>query len=144
MSESGQYADLIKSDYMLRNDFNCAETMFRAADEVYRLELPEHALRAAAGFGGGLGVERACGALTGALMALGALRAAGVSHQDPEFGAIRDSFVARFRERFGSIDCDAIKKTYRTEERGCSAVVEIAAEIVDELLANRNGGSNDD
>jgi C_GCAxxG_C_C family probable redox protein len=139
MSTPNNYADLIKSDYMLRNDFNCAETMLRGADEAFALQLPESALRTAAGFGGGMGRERACGALTGSLMALGALRSAGKSHQDPEFGALRDELVRRFEERFGSLDCSEIKQTHRTEARGCSAVVEMAAEILEEVLEAKSG-----
>ncbi len=134
MSDANRYAELIKSNYMKKNDFNCAETMFRAADEVFSLDLPESALRAASGFGGGMGKEHACGALTGALMALGVLRSSGVAHQDPEFGALRDAFVERFEERFGSLDCAPIKREHRTLLRGCSAVVEIASELLQEIL----------
>lgn len=136
MSPETSYTRLVASDYMLRNDLNCAETMLRGANEAFDLGLPETALRVAAGFGGGMGREGTCGALTGALMALGALRSAGKSHQDPGFGALRDELVRRFEERFGSLECSEIKRAHRTEARGCSAVVEATAEIMDEVLAH--------
>ena len=36
-------------------DYNCAETILRAANDEYQLGLDEAALRLAAGFGGGMG-----------------------------------------------------------------------------------------
>ena len=59
------YSELVAADYMAKNDYNCAETMLQAANEVYGLGLDERALHAASPFGGGMGRERACGALTG-------------------------------------------------------------------------------
>lgn len=129
-------AELVRNDYMIRNDFNCAEAMLRAANEAYDLGLGEQALRVASPFGGGMGYEGSCGALTGGLMALGVLRGTAVAHQDPELGRLRDEFVQRFRERFGSVSCNEIKPVHRTPERGCSSAVEIAAEILEELLSD--------
>jgi C_GCAxxG_C_C family probable redox protein len=129
-----RYADLVRDDYMLRNDYNCSETMLVAANEAYGLGLDERALHVASPFGGGMGRERACGALTGALMALGAMRSRDWSHRDDRLGELRDEFVRRFEERFGSLDCAEIKKTHRSETRGCQAVVEIAAGLLQEIL----------
>ena len=133
------YSDLVRDDYMARNDYNCSETMLVAANEAYQLRLDERALHVASPFGGGMGVERACGALTGSLMALGFMRSSDWAHRDARLGELRDEFVRRFTERFGSLDCSQIKKTHRTETRGCQAVVEIAAELLEQLLAESGG-----
>jgi len=129
-----KYSDLVADDYMLKHDYNCAETMLRAANEAYDLGLSEEAMRAAACFGGGMGRERACGAMTGALMALGILRCTGKSHQDPRIGELRDEFVRRFEARFGSIDCARLKTTHKDPVRGCAPITEGAAEILEEVL----------
>ena len=129
------YAELVAADYMLRNDYNCAETMLVAANEAYELGLDERALHAASPFGGGMGRERACGALTGALMAIGCMRARDWSHRDAHVGELRDEFMRRFEERFGSLDCCEIKKTHRSETRGCQEVVAIAAGILEDVLS---------
>lgn len=128
------YSDLVADDYMGRHDLNCAETMLYAANDFYRLGLSDTALKAAAPFGGGMGQEKACGALTGGLMALGALFATDRSHRDPRIGEIRDEFVRRFHAEFSALDCRDIKLTHRSETRGCKPVVERAARVLESLV----------
>ncbi|MFW5717992.1 MAG: C-GCAxxG-C-C family (seleno)protein [Spirochaetota bacterium] len=128
------YSKLVADDYMQKNDYNCAETMLHAANEAYDIGLPEEAMRAASAFGGGMGREDACGAMTGALMALGILRGTGRSHQDPRLGELRDEFVRRFEERFGSIECRCLKAAHKDPVRGCAPITEGAAEILEEVL----------
>jgi C_GCAxxG_C_C family probable redox protein len=129
------YAKLMHEDFMQRNDYNCAEAMLSAANEAYELNLDERSLRMASPFGGGMGCEHACGALTGGLMALGCMRGRTVAHQDTRLAALRDAYVERFRERFGSIDCSTIKPAHRSETRGCAPVVEAAAVLLEEILS---------
>jgi C_GCAxxG_C_C family probable redox protein len=129
------YAKLMRENFMARNDYNCAEAMLNAANEAYELGLDGRTLRMASPFGGGMGCEHACGALTGGLMALGCLRAPTVAHQDPQLAELRDAYVRNFRTHFGSIDCGAIKATHRSETLGCAPVVEAAADLLEEILA---------
>ena len=134
------YSKLVESGYMSRNNFNCAETMLNAANEHYGLGLDGKALRVACGFGGGLGRERACGALTGGLMALGCLFSTDRSHRDPDMNRIRDEFVAAFERHFGSTECVDIKKTHRDPELGCHPVVSQTAAILERVIeANGKG-----
>ncbi len=128
------YSELVRNDYMQKHDLNCAETMLRAANEAYDIGLSEEALRAAEAFGGGMGREGACGAMTGALMALGIMRGSGKSHQDPRLGELRDEFVQRFEQRFGSTECAAVKARHRDPVKNCQVVVEGAAEILEDVL----------
>jgi C_GCAxxG_C_C family probable redox protein len=130
------YTDIVASGYMAKNDFNCAETMLGAANEAFELGLDERALKVACPFGGGMGVERACGALTGALMALGVRFAVDRIHRDPRMTAIRDEFVTAFTERFGSTECAFIRERFEDPENGCLAIVTGAAEILDRIAAN--------
>lgn len=134
------YSDLVASDYMGKHDLNCAETMLYSANEHFDLDLSENALKSAAPFGGGMGREKACGAATGALMALGCLFATDRSHRDPRIGEIRDEFLRRFEDAFGSLDCRDIKLTHRNEERGCKPVVELAATVLESVVADYRGG----
>ena len=109
--------------------------MLRAANEALDLGLDETALKVACPFGGGMGVERACGALTGGLMVLGCRFATDKAHNDARMTRIRDEFVTAFRTHFGSTECDAIKETHRDPEIGCEPVVAAAAEMVDRIVA---------
>ncbi|MFW6235082.1 MAG: C-GCAxxG-C-C family (seleno)protein [Spirochaetota bacterium] len=131
-----KYSRLVADDYMIRNDYNCAEAMLHAANEAYSIGLSEKAMGAASAFGGGMGCGGACGALTGSLMALGVMRSGGKQHQDPHFGALRDEVVQKFTERFGSTECSCVKANHRDAVRGCSPVTEGAAEILEEVLGD--------
>lgn len=43
--------------YYLEKDYNCAETILRAANEEYHLGLNEDSFRLVSGFGGGMGLS---------------------------------------------------------------------------------------
>jgi C_GCAxxG_C_C family probable redox protein len=109
------------------------------------------ALRVAAGFGGGLARSgEVCGAVAGAVMALG-LRHCGDPAEEPlskeaSYPAVRE-FLARFRAIHGSITCrellgvdiSAPGKLEQAREQGlfksrCPLFVRSAAEIVESLL----------
>ena len=60
----------IEEYYSKERDLNCAETILYAANDAYRLGLDKNALKMAAGFGGGMGIDSVCGALTGGIMVL--------------------------------------------------------------------------
>ena len=76
--------------------------------EKYGMSL-EHAVRAACAFGGGVaGTAQTCGAVNGALMALGLAHATAEPGSGPArqntYSATR-TLLGRFRERHGSINC---------------------------------------
>lgn len=55
-----------------REGLNCAECVFLSFLDTHETELPRDILRLASGFGGGIGhTKNICGAITGALLALG-------------------------------------------------------------------------
>ncbi len=113
------------------------------------------AKRISAPFGGGMGrLREVCGAMSGALMAMGLLCAP----EDPadraakaEHYAMVQEFARRFRERNGSLYCrdllqsadtrptpsERTEQFYRT--RPCERIIRSAAEILDEMLEERKG-----
>ena len=79
-------------------DLNCAEKMLYGANWAYDLKLTPEALKLAAGFGGGMGVESICGAITGGIMVLSHLYVKQRSHESnrikgykPNTGSIAQS-----------------------------------------------------
>lgn len=91
----------------MNNQFNCAQSVFAVfADD---LGLPrDTALKIAACFGGGMRCGETCGAVTGALMALG-LKYGSCKENDPEgkrAAYMRSlEFIRRFKEARGTITC---------------------------------------
>lgn len=86
------------------------------------------------GFGGGMGCERTCGAVCGALAALGYLRANGRAHATEGFRELCAGFVAKVEQECGSIECSALMARYRTEETRCLGTVLRVADILDAYL----------
>lgn len=118
--------------------YNCAEALLRAANDRYALGLDERALKTAAGFGGGMGAEKACGALTGAVAALGPMLVEGRAHDAQGFGPLCAAWVARFTQALGGDQCGPLKKLHRRQDGSrCLATVELAAEAFEAFLAER-------
>ena len=128
-------SDLVESGYGDAHDLNCAETILWGANQVYRLGLNRKALRLAAGFGGGMGIEATCGALTGAVMVIGRLFTRDRGHESPRVKELCSRFLQAYRTEMGSIDCAPLKEKYRTETLKCRPVVLRAARLLEELIA---------
>ncbi len=94
------------------NNYNCAQATFSTFAEELGLDR-NTALKIASGFGGGLNDGEVCGAVTGALMAIG-LKYGFYQQNDLERKAIANEkareFIAKFKENNGSIICKEILK----------------------------------
>jgi C_GCAxxG_C_C family probable redox protein len=87
--------------------FNCAQAVFATLAEQLGFD-PALALKIASPFGGGIGrTGETCGAISGALMALGLQ--AGFSAPDPQAKdhvyALTRAYMHRFQEQYGALDC---------------------------------------
>ena len=130
---------------------NCSMFAFSAlADEIGISEA--EARKIAAGFGGGMGLGSTCGAVTGALMALGykyGNSGPGQADQMNVFNAKKKAFLDAFTERFGDTNCVALLGGLNVsvpEERAeiigknlmqtvCAPAVIGAVEILSEIFA---------
>lgn len=142
--------------------YNCAQAVFAAFCDVTGMER-ETALRLSSSFGGGMGrMREVCGAVSGMFMVAGILYGYTETASDKEKAAhyaLIQSLSEKFKERVGngSIICrellrtlsaekkaastDPTKPTPRNEAfyraRPCLRFVECAAELLDELIAER-------
>ena len=134
--------------------FSCSQSVFAAYAEDLGLDR-ETALRIAGGFGGGMGRKaETCGAVSGALMAIGlkygATNADDKESKEKAYALVRE-FIDRFEAQHGSIVCKELldwdistpaghevakyKKLFSTL---CPIYVESAAEIVEKMLAEQD------
>jgi C_GCAxxG_C_C family probable redox protein len=120
--------------YYLLEDMNCAESLIFAANDEYDLGLDETGLKTMAGFGGGMGVETTCGALSGAIAAISVRFTETKAHEDPEVREICKTFLENFLENRGSIICGPLKEMYRNERFRCMPVVEMAATELEKIM----------
>ena len=131
--------------------YNCSQAVFCAFCEDMGIA-PDEAARLSSSFGGGFGrLREVCGTVSGALMALGALRGY-ADPQDPEAKAehyrLVQEYAHRFREANGSIICRELLKDVpvtpggtpepRTPEfyarRPCLRLAGEAAAILEDML----------
>jgi len=128
--------ELINNGFGNELDLNCAEKIFYGGNQAYGLNLDADVLKAAAGFGGGMGIESVCGALTGGVMVLGKIFVESVAHQS-NIKEITTEFLEAFEKEMGSMNCAALKKEYRTEELKCHHVIVKAAEVLDKIILEK-------
>jgi C_GCAxxG_C_C family probable redox protein len=90
--------------------FNCSQAVFSTLAEPLGFD-PSLALKIASPFGGGIGrTGETCGAVSGALMAIGLQL--GFSEPNPQakeqIYALAREFMRRFQERYGARACKAL------------------------------------
>ena len=129
------FTDVAMKYYAKELDYNCAETMLYAANEYYDLNLSKDALKTMASFGGGMAIGSVCGAITGCLAALGVLFTKDKAHESDTIKTLSKRFHTEFGKRFGYSNCAPLKDIYRTDEKRCSDMILVAAEIMEEVVA---------
>lgn len=123
-----EHAAALRAD--TNTHYNCAQSVLIPFAEEAGLTA-EQANALAAHFGAGMRHGATCGAVTGALMALGALGA------DEE---TCKSFLDTFREREGALTCAELlaigEKKGQEKKPHCDSLVLAAAELVEQLRQN--------
>ena len=127
--------------------YNCSQAVFSAYAAQLGME-DEVALKLASPFGGGVARQgNVCGAVTGALMALGLERGNATLETKDETSRLAEEYIKRFQELHGSILCreltgfdisnpDGLQKAResRVFTDTCPGLVKDAAELVSEFL----------
>ncbi|HHT50438.1 MAG TPA: C_GCAxxG_C_C family protein [Eubacteriaceae bacterium] len=114
---------------------NCAEILLMAANERYKLELNEKFYKAICPFGGGIQYEKTCGALIGAVAAIGIIYTEEKPSINEKMKDITKKFVFEFEREFGAIDCAYIKEHHRSEITGCDLVKVKTGEILEKVIS---------
>jgi C_GCAxxG_C_C family probable redox protein len=130
--------------------YNCAQAVAVAFCDLTGLDV-DFTARMASSFGGGMGrMREVCGAVSGMLMVAGLLygyETPGDDVSKKKHYTLVQTLSGKFREEVGSIVCREILKnppsdpnpTPRTAEfykiRPCARMVSLAAEILDEYIA---------
>jgi C_GCAxxG_C_C family probable redox protein len=129
---------------------NCAQSVFAAYADLLGISDAD-ARRIAWGFGGGMGrLQLTCGAVTGAIMLIGAARGMGGAFDEPpreKIYALVKQLCAEFAETAGSLCCADLlgldlntpegNKRFAEEkmhELKCAGYVREGARLVEELL----------
>lgn len=112
--------------------YNCCQCVLRACAHASGLGLENANL--GYGFGGGMYIQSVCGALTGALMSIGAacMDSEKPNPSRPDAKALSLEMEERFKERFGTLMCGDIVEKY--EKTLCGTCIAEAAEMALEII----------
>ena len=129
----------IEKYYSKEFDLNCTEAMVYSANEEYGLNLDKKALKMASGFGGGMGIESVCGALTGGIMVLGVLFTKEKAHESERVKTLEKEFLSRYKDKMGDILCKPLKEKHHNDEVRCLNVIKEAGVILDDIVKRELG-----
>ena len=134
-----------------KKGYNCCQSVLAAFSDLTGLS-EKDSLAIGGGFGSGAGTGELCGAVSGAIMAIGLMTP--VDPEDPVASKKRTVGIAkelqkRFSQRFGALRCRDLLKNRQGDADGsaaaqamgltahCEIMVVAAVEILEELLAER-------
>ena len=90
-----------------KEGYNCAESIIKTFNEDKGLDIP---VSIASPFGAGMTVGSTCGAITGALMAVGALKGRNSSEEKNNSRELSKEIIDNVKEKYGTLECRALKK----------------------------------
>lgn len=128
---------------------NCAQSVLTAFSDVTGLT-QEQSIALCSGYGGGMRYGGVCGVVSAAVMVLGAAYPA-TAEKGPEgkrlSGEVTKEFQRRFSERFGALDCRALKADPKGEgtemarqlnaANHCRMLVVSGTELLHDMLLER-------
>lgn len=114
-----------------KKGYNCAQAVIAACSELTGLD-EKTALAISAGFGGGLRSGEVCGAISGAVMALG-MAYPFVDGSDAEakqkIAELAKQCVAAAAEKYGKVRCSELKGNI-----DCNAIICFMAETAEKMI----------
>jgi len=125
----------IAMKYYSEQNYNCAETIIRAANEYYDLGLHDHDMILVAGFGAGIQTGNVCGAILSAVSVLSMKYVEASAHESSDIRPVTMKLTREFQERFNSLLCRDIKPQCFTKEGRCSVTVSIACDILEKVIS---------
>lgn len=114
--------------------YNCSESILRAGNDVYQLDLHDKDMIMVASFGGGFQIGDVCGALSGAACVISSRYVETKAHDVEDLRPLTQSLVLAFQKRLGSRLCAQIKPNFHNKEVKCQHTVGIAAEVLEDVI----------
>ena len=125
-------------DYF-RQGLNCSECVLRTFMDMHETGLPESIIRLASGFGGGMGhTKNTCGAITGAVLALGLVKGRDpfaseevkdrITQLNEEVYPAFAPMIREMEEEYGTLICAELSAPHgdfdgRTRKKNCMQMI---------------------
>ena len=116
--------------------YNCAQCVLCACGSYTELER-DKALAVSCGFGGGVRSGEICGAISGAVMAIGLSVPGADSEREAmmKVASMTKKLTAAFRERYGAVRCFNLKQAGVS----CDELIAFGAESAEKIIKEERG-----
>ncbi len=121
--------------YYYEQNYNCAETLIRAANEYYDLGLHDRDMIMLGGYGAGIQTGNTCGAVLAAVSVLSMKYVEQKAHESKDIKPVTTLLIREFNEKYGSILCKDIKPQSFEPEIRCKNTIEAACDILESVIA---------
>ena len=130
-----------------KQGLNCTECVLRTFMDMYDVNLPDEVICMATGFGGGMGhTKNTCGAITGAVLALGTLKGRRdpfgpkeemmdrINHLQNEIYPIFGEMIEEIETKYGTLICKEMSQPFgdfesKPRKKNCMEIISYCAEL---------------
>lgn len=123
------------SKYYFDQNYNCAETILRAANEYYDLGLHDKDMIMVGAYGAGMQCGNTCGAVLSAAAVLSLKYVEAKAHESGDIRPVVVKLMRKFNEKYGSTLCKDIKPQSFKPEYRCQQTIIAACDILEETIA---------
>ena len=137
-------AETVAGEYF-KQGLNCAECVFQSCLDMQNINLPKEVISLASGFGGGMGQTRnTCGAITGAILALSALKGRNNFEKETPKERIQQiqqvyipfkEMVQEIEQQYGTLICKELSAPHgdfagKERKKNCKQIISYCAGLV--------------
>ncbi len=116
------------------DNYNCAESLFMAADRLWSLTGDSTDSRMVGGFGGGVQTGSTCGAFLAGVSVLSLLCIDDRAHVSSTLREAVSAYTERFRQRMSGDLCREIRPRVFDEKTRCEVTVDAACDSLEETI----------
>ena len=121
--------------YYFDGNYNCAESVLRAANDYYELGLHDRDMILVGGYGAGIQTGNTCGAILGAVSVLSMKFIEKKAHESDNIKPVTTLFLEKCHARFeNTLLCAPIKEANFAEGVRCLKTVESACDLLEETI----------
>ena len=120
--------------YYFEQNYNCAETLIRAANDYYDLKLHDRDMIMLGAYGAGIQTGNTCGAILAAASVLSMKYIEQKAHESRDIKPVTTDLIREFNKKYGSVLCKDIKAQSFKPEYRCKMTVEAACDILEQVI----------
>lgn len=121
--------------YYFEQNYNCAESVLRAANDYYQLGLHDYDMKLVGAFGAGIQCGNTCGAILSAASVLSMKYVEAKAHESADIKPVTTAMMEKLVAKYGSALCNDIKPQSFQPEIRCLKTVEAVCDILEETIA---------